>query len=128
MEQLRADLIEVISKYVEIDAENINLEFDTSDSSVAVVANKMCIRDRAGAKDSFLIEEPMAAAIGAGLPVSEPTGSMIVDIGGGTTEVAVISLGGIVASRSIRVAGDELEEAIISHVKSCLLYTSKSVV
>ena len=72
---------------------------------------------QAGAKDSFLIEEPMAAAIGAGLPVSEPTGSMIVDIGGGTTEVAVISLGGIVASRSIRVAGDELEEAIISHVK-----------
>ena len=71
---------------------------------------------QAGAKDSFLIEEPMAAAIGAGLPVSEPTGSMIVDIGGGTTEVAVISLGGIVASRSIRVAGDELEEAIISHV------------
>ena len=72
---------------------------------------------QAGAKDSFLIEEPMAAAIGAGLPVSEPTGSMMVDIGGGTTEVAVVSLGGIVASRSVRVAGDELDEAIINHMK-----------
>src|SRR5437764_12306815 len=71
---------------------------------------------KAGAKEAFTIEEPMAAAIGAGLPVSEPTGSMIVDIGGGTTEVAVISLGGIVTSRSIRVAGDELDEAIIAYV------------
>jgi rod shape-determining protein MreB len=64
-----------------------------------------------------LIEEPMAAAIGAGLPVSEPTGNMIVDIGGGTTEVAVISLGGIVVSQSIRVGGDEMDEAIMSHIK-----------
>jgi rod shape-determining protein MreB len=71
----------------------------------------------AGAKESFLIEEPMAAAIGADLPVSEPTGSMIVDIGGGTTEIAVISLGGIVVSRSIRVAGDEMDEAIIAHCR-----------
>src|SRR5690554_644396 len=71
----------------------------------------------AGAKDARVIEEPMAAAIGAGLPVQEPTGNMIVDIGGGTTEVAVISLGGIVAHRSIRVAGDELDEAIIQHVR-----------
>ncbi|MDR3270089.1 MAG: rod shape-determining protein [Peptococcaceae bacterium] len=71
----------------------------------------------AGAKNPIIMEEPMAAAIGAGLPVSEPTGSMIVDIGGGTTEVAVISLGGIVTSRSIRVAGDELDEAIIAHIK-----------
>ncbi len=71
----------------------------------------------AGAKESYLIEEPMAAAIGANLPVSEPTGSMIVDIGGGTTEVAVISLGGIVVSRSIRVAGDEMDEAIVAHCR-----------
>jgi rod shape-determining protein MreB len=71
----------------------------------------------AGARDARTIEEPMAAAIGAGLPVSEPTGSMIVDIGGGTTEVAVISLGGIVTSRSLRVAGDEMDEAIIAHVR-----------
>ncbi|MBK5231096.1 MAG: rod shape-determining protein, partial [Thermoleophilia bacterium] len=71
----------------------------------------------AGARQAYLIEEPMAAAIGAGLPVSEPTGSMIVDIGGGTSEVAVISLGGIVTSQSIRVGGDELDEAIVSYVK-----------
>ena len=64
-------------------------------------------------KPAYIIEEPMAAAIGAGLPVQEPTGNMIVDIGGGTTEVAVISLGGIVASQSVRVGGDELDEAII---------------
>lgn len=71
----------------------------------------------AGAKDAQVIEEPMAAAIGAGLPVGEPTGSMVVDIGGGTTEVAIISLGGIVTSRSIRVAGDEMDDAIIQYVK-----------
>ncbi len=71
----------------------------------------------AGAKDAQTIEEPMAAAIGAGLPVGEPTGSMVVDIGGGTTEVAIISLGGIVTSRSIRVAGDEMDEAIIQYIK-----------
>jgi rod shape-determining protein MreB len=72
---------------------------------------------QAGARDVLLMEEPMAAAIGAGLPVNEPTGSMIVDIGGGTTEVAVISLGGIVTSKSLRVAGDELDHAIISYIK-----------
>src|SRR5215211_4131963 len=71
----------------------------------------------AGASKVFIIEEPMAAAIGSGLPVSEPTGNMVVDIGGGTTEVAVISLGGIVTSQSVRVAGDEVDEAIIEHVK-----------
>ena len=71
----------------------------------------------AGAKEAYLIEEPMAAAIGASLPVSDPAGSMIVDIGGGTTEVAVISLGGIVVAKSIRVAGDEMDEAIISHCR-----------
>jgi len=71
----------------------------------------------AGAKRVFIIEEPMAAAIGAGLPVEEPAGSMIVDIGGGTSEVAVISLGGIVTSRSVRVAGDEFDSAIINYIK-----------
>lgn len=70
-----------------------------------------------GAKEAYLIEEPMAAAIGAGLPVHEPTGNLIVDIGGGTTEVAVISLGGIVTSKSIRVAGDNMDEAIIAHLR-----------
>lgn len=72
---------------------------------------------QAGAREAYLIEEPMAAAIGAGLPVQEPTGSMVVDIGGGTTEVAVISLGGIVTSKSIRVGGDELDESIVSFIK-----------
>jgi rod shape-determining protein MreB len=73
--------------------------------------------ENAGAKRVNIIEEPMAAAIGAGLPVSEPQGSMIVDIGGGTSEVAVISLGGIVASRSVRVAGDAFDTAIINYIK-----------
>jgi rod shape-determining protein MreB and related proteins len=72
---------------------------------------------QAGARAVYIIEEPMAAAIGAGLPVHEPAGAMVVDIGGGTTEVAVISLGGIVVSRSIRVGGDELDEAIIAYMK-----------
>ena len=71
----------------------------------------------AGARDVVLMEEPMAAAIGAGLPVSEPTGSMIVDIGGGTTEVAIISLGGIVTSKSLRIAGDEFDQSIIAYIK-----------
>src|SRR4029077_3390052 len=71
----------------------------------------------AGARRADIIEEPMAAAIGAGLPIHEPTGNMVVDIGGGTTEVAVISLGGIVTSQSIRVGGDELDQAIITFAK-----------
>lgn len=71
----------------------------------------------AGAKDALLIEEPMAAAIGAGLPVADPTGSMVVDVGGGTTEIAIISLGGIVTSKSIRVGGDEMDEAIVHYIK-----------
>lgn len=81
---------------------------------------KRAVKDAAvsaGAKDALVIEEPMAAAIGAGLPVQEPTGNMIVDIGGGTTEVAVISLGGIVSHRSVRVAGDEMDESIIQHIR-----------
>ncbi len=71
----------------------------------------------AGARRVYLIEEPLAAAIGAGLPVTEPTGSMIVDIGGGTTEVAVLSLGGIVYSRSVRVGGDKMDESIIAYIR-----------
>ncbi|MGH7428094.1 MAG: rod shape-determining protein, partial [Candidatus Methylomirabilaceae bacterium] len=81
---------------------------------------KRAIRDaaeQAGAREVYLIEEPMAAAIGAGLPVQEPSGSMIVDIGGGTTEVAVISLAGIVYAQSVRIAGDEMDEAIIQYLK-----------
>ena len=73
--------------------------------------------ESAGARRVFLIEEPMAAAIGAGLPVTEPTGSMVVDIGGGTTEVAVLSLGGIVYARSVRVGGDKMDEAIIGYIR-----------
>ena len=72
----------------------------------------------AGAREAYLIEEPMAAAIGAGLPVHEPAGNMVVDIGGGTTEVAVISLGGIVTSESIRIGGDEMDSAIVQYIKS----------
>ncbi|MCT4642232.1 MAG: rod shape-determining protein [Bacteriovoracaceae bacterium] len=73
--------------------------------------------EQAGAREVYLIEEPMAAAIGAGLPITDPSGSMIVDIGGGTTEVAVISLGGIVFSKSVRVAGDRFDESIISYIR-----------
>lgn len=73
--------------------------------------------ESAGAREVYLIEEPMAAAIGAGLPITEPSGNMIVDIGGGTTEVAVISLSGIVFSKSVRVAGDKMDETIVTHIK-----------
>lgn len=73
--------------------------------------------ESAGAREVYLIEEPMAAAIGAGLPITEPSGNMIVDIGGGTTEVAVISLAGIVYSRSVRIAGDKMDEAIVQYIK-----------
>ena len=72
---------------------------------------------QAGAREAYLVEEPMAAAIGAGLPVHEPTGNMVVDIGGGTTDVAIISLGGIVTSRSIRIGGDEMDDAIMQYIK-----------
>ncbi len=88
--------------------------------SGVTAVEKRAVRDaayNAGAGQTFLPEEPMAAAIGAGLPVTEPTGSMIVDIGGGTTEVAVCSLSGIVVNESIRVAGDELNEAIMQYMK-----------
>ena len=75
------------------------------------------LAESAGARRVFLIEEPMAAAIGAGLPVTEPTGSMVVDVGGGTTEVAVLSLGGIVYCRSVRVGGDKMDEAVIAYIR-----------
>jgi rod shape-determining protein MreB len=73
--------------------------------------------ESAGAREIYLIEEPMAAAIGAGLPIAEPTSSMVVDIGGGTTEVAVISLAGIVYAKSVRVAGDKIDEEIVQYMK-----------
>ncbi len=73
--------------------------------------------ESAGAREVYLIEEPMAAAIGAGLPITEPSGNMVVDIGGGTTEVAVISLAGIVYSQSVRVGGDKMDEAIVAYMK-----------
>ena len=76
----------------------------------------------AGARKVQLIEEPIAAAIGAGLPISEATGSMVVDIGGGTTEIAVMSLGGVVYSKSLRVAGDAMDQAIISYMRQNLIY------
>ena len=88
--------------------------------SGSTAVERKAIRDSAmaaGAREVFLIEEPMAAAIGAGLPVTEPTGSMVVDIGGGTTEVAVLSLGGIVYSKSVRVGGDKMDEAIIAYIR-----------
>jgi rod shape-determining protein MreB len=88
-------------------------------SGITEVGNR-AVKDsakRAGAGEVILVEEPMAAAVGVGLPVADPTGSMIVDIGGGTTEVAVISLSGIVSSKSVNVGGDELESAIIQHMK-----------
>ena len=88
--------------------------------SGATEVERRAIREsaqRAGARQVFLIEEPMAAAIGAGLPVTEPTGSMVVDIGGGTTEVAVVSLGGVVYARSVRVGGDLMDESIISYIR-----------
>jgi len=81
---------------------------------------KRAVKDsatHAGAREVYLIEEPMAAAIGVGLPVQEPAGNMIVDMGGGTTEVAIISLAGIVLSRSVRVGGDEMDEAIVQYLK-----------
>ncbi len=81
---------------------------------------KRAVRDsamQAGAREVYLIEEPMAAAIGAGLPIQEPGGNMIVDVGGGTTEVAVISLSGIVYAKSVRIAGDEMDEAIVQYIK-----------
>jgi rod shape-determining protein MreB len=81
---------------------------------------KRAVRDsamQAGAREVYLIEEPMAAAIGAGMPITEPGGNMVVDIGGGTTEVAVISLSGIVYSRSVRIAGDEMDESIVQYIR-----------
>ena len=88
-------------------------------SGVTVVEKRAVIdaAQQAGAREAYLIEEPMAAAIGAGLPVEEATGSMVVDIGGGTTEIAVISLGGIVTSCSIRIGGDEMDSSIIQYIK-----------
>ncbi len=89
-------------------------------SSGSTAVERRAIREAAesaGARKVWLIEEPMAAAIGAGLPVTEPTGSMVVDIGGGTTEVAVLSLGGIVYARSIRVGGDKMDEAIVGYIR-----------
>ena len=88
-------------------------------SGITPVERKAVIEatEQAGARTAYIIEEPLAAAIGSDLPVNEPTGSMIVDVGGGTSEVAVISLGGIVASQSLRIGGDEMDEAITYYLK-----------
>src|SRR5680860_535558 len=88
-------------------------------SGITAVERKAVIEatEQAGARAAYIIEEPLAAAIGADLPVNEPTGSMIVDIGGGTSEVAVVSLGGIVVSQSLRIGGDEMDDAIVNHIK-----------
>jgi rod shape-determining protein MreB len=88
-------------------------------SGITAVEKKAVVEatEQAGARAAYIIEEPLAAAIGAGLPIDEPTGSMIVDVGGGTSEVAVISLGGIVAYQSLRIGGDEMDEAIIYYLK-----------
>jgi rod shape-determining protein MreB len=88
-------------------------------SGITAVERKAVIEatEQAGARAAYIIEEPLAAAIGADLPINEPTGSMIVDIGGGTSEVAVISLGGIVVSQSLRIGGDEMDEAITYYLK-----------
>jgi len=89
-------------------------------SSGITMVEKKAVRESAasaGAREVFLIQEPMAAAIGAGMPITEPTNNMVVDIGGGTTEVAVISLAGIVYSKSVKVAGDRMDEAILNHIK-----------
>ena len=83
----------------------------------------------AGAKDVYMVAEPMAAAIGVGLPVETPSGNMVIDIGGGTTEIAVIALAGIVSNTSIRVGGDEFDSNIVTFLRqnyNCLLYTSPS--
>ena len=103
---------------------NINY-FNRPRVVVCVPAGVTTVEERAvkeatiqsGAREAYLIEEPMAAAIGAGLPIHEPTGNMIVDVGGGTTDVAIISLGGIVTSRSIRIGGDEMDEAVVNYIK-----------
>src|SRR5690625_575457 len=88
-------------------------------SGITMVEERAVIdaTNQAGTKNTYTIAEPFAAAIGSGMPVFEPTGSLIVDIGGGTTEVAVISLGGIVTSQSIRIAGDDMDEAIINYIR-----------
>ena len=96
------------------------LAYKQSAQQFDLLAARVIGRDaaqQAGAREAYLIEEPMAAAIGAGLPVEEATGSMVVDIGGGTTEIAVISLGGIVTSRSIRIGGDEMDSSIVQYIK-----------
>src|SRR5579875_2554837 len=92
-------------------------DFEICEKMLRYFIHRVHQRRYAKARKAYIIEEPMAAAIGAGLPVHEPTGNMVVDIGGGTTEVAVISLGGIVTSQSVRIGGDELDEAIVSFVK-----------
>ncbi len=120
------DVTHTMLRYFMRKALNTNINyFNRPRVVVCVPAGVTTVEERAvkeaaiqsGAKEAYLIEEPMAAAIGAGLPIHEPTGNMIVDIGGGTTDVAVISLGGIVTNKSIRIGGDEMDEAIVNHIK-----------
>ena len=92
-------------------------DFDVTEAMLRYFIDKASEKRYPWTRQAYLIEEPMAAAIGADLPVEEPTGSMVIDIGGGTTEVAVIAMGGIVVSQSIRIAGDEFDQAILTHVR-----------
>ncbi|MEH0002378.1 MAG: rod shape-determining protein [Holosporaceae bacterium] len=116
---------EVAEEMIKYFIQKVNSKFASPQVVVCVPSGSTAVERRAiqdsaesaGARQVFLIEEPMAAAIGAGLPVTEPTGSMVVDIGGGTTEVAVISLGGIVYAQSVRVGGDKMDDAIIAYIK-----------
>src|SRR2546421_476099 len=110
-------------KFLGLLSSDIGIDLGTANTLVYVKDQGVVLREpsvvamQAGAREVYLIEEPMAAAIGVGLPVQDPAGNMIIDIGGGTTEVAVISLSGIVFSRSLRVAGDELDKAIVQYMK-----------
>src|SRR6478609_4408806 len=115
----------MLSRVIGLFSADMGIDLGTANTLVyvkgrGIVLNEpsvVALTTQSGKRQVWLIEEPMAAAIGAGLPVTEPTGSMVVDIGGGTTEVAILSLGGIVYPRSVRVGGDKMDEAIIAYIR-----------